>query len=70
MKTKITVVCLEEGYPEPLIYSVAVDNPNDRESVCTAIQAERDRDLGDAANPMHPLFAFTGDLTPCADWRD
>ncbi len=67
---KITVVCQEAGYPDVLIYTVDVRNPDDRAEVQSAIQMEREHDLGDAANEMTVLFAFQGDISPRADWRE
>lgn len=68
---KLTVICQEEGYPDILIYTVEVVNPNDQDEVKGAIQLERQHDLGDAdAGEMTPLFAFQGDISPRVDWRD
>jgi len=69
--TKITAICIEESYTDILIYTVEVQNPANHDEVQKAIQVERERDLGkNEANYVRPLFAFQGDLMPCADWRD
>ena len=69
--TRITVICQEEGYPDPLIYVVSVNNPTDLQEVEDAVTAERRRDLGeDVPCELHPLFAFAGDIETIADWRE
>lgn len=71
----LTAVCREEGYPDILIYTVKVHNPDDKDEVQRAVQWERQRDLGDeeeggaVANEMEIFFAFQGDLAPRVDWR-
>ena len=68
---KITVVCREaEGsYQEDiLLYLVEVANPNDQEEIARVLTQERANDIGYEVE-MEPLFAFSGDLNPIADWR-
>lgn len=68
----ITVILREpNGYPDPLIYVVRVENPRDEEEVRKAVEEERRRDLGDDVPfEVEPLFAFAGDIPTLADWRD
>ncbi len=67
----VTVVCQEDFFVEVLIYTVEVEHPTDMLEVQEAITAERQRDLGSESKPneMVPLFAFSGDMYPIADWR-
>ncbi len=60
---------------EPLIYTVDVENPQNAEEVLRAVKLERAKDLSeDYEDPddidLDVFFAFPGDLTPIADWRE
>ena len=67
---KLTVICQEDGYPDILIYTIDVRDPDNLKEVEDAINMERRHDLGDDdANDVTALFAFQGDLSPRADWR-
>lgn len=67
----ITAICQEEGFPDVLIYTVKVHNPDSYEEVQGAVQEERERDLGDdvEAGKVSILFTFQGDLAPRSDFR-
>jgi hypothetical protein len=67
---KLTVICQEDGYPEPLIYTINAD-PNDKADVVSKICLERAADLGfENLRDIEVLFAFAGDISPVADWRE
>lgn len=72
MKT-ITVLVndLYPGTPNPLMYVVEVEDPEDEGEVMEAVRESRLEDIGDGAEPLELelLLAFTGDLNPIADWR-
>jgi hypothetical protein len=75
--TKITCIVKDNypGYHDPLIYTVDVANPSDQAEVLAAVTAERLNDLGGSGDDHHDLdlelmFAFEGNLTPVADWRE
>ena len=60
-------------YDRPLIYSIAVDDPNDEDEVLRAVAAQRADELGlaieTAANGLQLHFAFFGDISAVCDWR-
>jgi hypothetical protein len=63
----ITVVCMEPGYPEPLIYAVAVRDPQDMEEAQEAVRQVRKAD--GVEGEIFACFAFAGEIEPIADWR-
>ena len=67
---RLTAVCREEGYPDILLYTVQVANPDDYLEVQHAVQMERNRDLGGEAQEVELILAFQGDVAPRVDWRD
>jgi hypothetical protein len=72
MKT-ITVILRDchRDYPDPLIYTIEVADPQDFDEVQEAIERERKKDLGPGVDfEVEPLFAFAGDISAVADWRE
>jgi len=69
----ITVIIRDnyDGYHDPLIYTVDVPNL-EHETVLWAVSEARLADLGRPCLPrdLDILFAFCGDLTTVADWRE
>jgi hypothetical protein len=74
----ITVIC-RETYPDPLIYTVQVADPTDEDAVRDAVLAARLDDLDAQDDPdlrqvvednLQVFFAFPGDLSTVADWRE
>ncbi len=69
----ITVVVKDNyaGYGDPLIYTVDVENPQDRQEVYLAVESARRDDLGDGVDiDLELLFAFAGNVSTIADWRE
>jgi hypothetical protein len=62
----------DNGTCNPLIYSVEVDNPADRDEVLKAVTIMRQLDLGDDEEELdlELIMAFEGDLNPISDWRE
>ena len=73
--TTITVLVNDKyaGTPNPLIYSVEVDNPEDHDEVMEAVTEARMNDLGELSDDdelkLELLVAFAGDIHPVGDWR-
>lgn len=81
-KTMATVVAIEDGlspegngpnYEDPLIYDIEITGDEltsaaTLNQVKTAVEAERERDLG-FPQPMRPLFAFLGTTDVMIDYR-
>ncbi len=68
---KLTVICREDGTgyeQDVLIYDVKAD-PNDEEAVRKAVEEAREADLGEHVD-MEILFAFAGNISTVADWRE
>jgi hypothetical protein len=60
------------GTPNPLIYTVEVDNPEDHDEVLEAVTEARMNDLGgteDDELELELLVAFPGPIHPISDWR-
>lgn len=86
--TTYTVIVreLRPGPPDPLIYTVQMENLDDEDAVLMAVARDRCKDLGmdeDGDTSHVPLttvsqlaaslklcFAFEGDLNAAEDWRD
>ena len=73
----LTVVCRDKSnerhdYEGVLIYAVTADLANPP-AIVRAIVDHRRNEIGNddvAADDIELLFAFAGDLSPVADWRE
>jgi hypothetical protein len=72
---KLTVIVRDNYDPlgDPLIYAVKVTSL-DHEAILWAVTEARLADLGEEVSPdnldLDLLFAFAGDLSTVADWRE
>ena len=75
---QITVICSEDLWSsgqETLIYVINVSNPKNRDEVKRATIESRIADLGEdyreeLEQSLDVLFAFDGDLSTLADYRE
>jgi hypothetical protein len=74
---KITVIVRDNynaavNYPDPLLYTVDVRDPTDKNEVAHAVNVERAADIGCSISELDldVLCAFAGDISPVADWRE
>ena len=75
---QITVICSESFWScdqGPLIYVINVSNPKDKDEVRRATIEARIADLGEdyreeLEQSLDVLFAFDGDLSTIADYRE
>lgn len=60
------------NYPDPLLYAVEVNNPQDQKEVAHAVNVARAADIGCSISELDldVLCAFAGDISPLADWRE